>query len=79
MVASAKVQAATAVAPRIDGTQPCGFGQRRGDPDNREYGTCAWPGLAELRLRPLAKAPSGSGAGRIVPGVADASSAALPG
>jgi hypothetical protein len=47
-----------------------------GDPRKREYGPCAWPGLAELRLRPPAIAPSGSGAGRIIPGVADGPSAA---
>jgi len=46
-------------------------------PRKREYGTCAWPGLAELRLRPLAIAPSSSGAGRIIPGVADGPSATL--
>jgi len=35
-------------------------------PRKREYGTCAWPGLAELRLRPLGVALIGLGAGHIL-------------
>ena len=59
---------------RGDATRVRGAASRK-----REYGTYAWSGLAEPRLRPPAIAPSGSGAGRIIPGGADAAYADLLG